>query len=52
MTMACRPPWEVIQSIVAASRRVRQSQRTLPWEGVLIRIARWPIAYFGVVVRE
>lgn len=47
--MALRPPWEFIQAIVAASRSVRQSHKTLPW-GVLIRIARWPMASLGVVM--
>lgn len=50
--MACRPPWEFIQAMVSGSRRVRQSQRMFPWEGVLIRRALWPMASFGVVVME
>lgn len=50
--MAFRPPWDLIHSMVGASRRARQSQRMLPWDGVLMRMALWPIANFGVVVRE
>ena len=36
---------------MASSRRVRQSHKTLPL-GVLTRIARWPMANLGVVMRE
>ena len=43
--------WEFIQAMVAASRSVRQSHRTLPL-GVLIRIARWPMASLGVVMMD
>ena len=50
--MAARPPRDLMRLTVAASSRVRQSQRMLPWEGVWMRIARWPMANLGVVVRE
>lgn len=48
MTIAARPPSSLIQSMVAPSRKVMQSQRILPW-GVLMRMARWPMANGGSV---
>lgn len=50
--MAASPPCEFSQAIVGASRSVRQSHRTFPAWGVLVRMARWPMANLGVVVRD
>lgn len=48
--MAARPPRARMRATVAASRRVRQSQRMLPPpEGRRRRAARWPMANLGVV---
>lgn len=51
MTIAARPPRELIYSVVSESRNVMQSQRMLPMS-VEMRMQRCPMPNLGVVVMD